>query len=220
MKSSKKIEATQLRMPTFLPFTGREMSLGRRALALSKGHDVLFHGTHHAIELFRSGRFIPSSPTFIAIPFTRSPFIAAYFALMEGGEVDGFSGAVLVLNRKTLSQMYRIEPIWDEAALQDEQEEIIRNRNVNFRRHLIGVVREAVLDNPRPRGSGRQPPRAPFLPNSERAAKRVFYEPLLVDAVRERFLDTAILEKRGVFRKLEAMRARTKAKIGPEFYQS
>jgi hypothetical protein len=194
-------------MRKYRHFTNRELALGRRASALAKGQEVLYHGTHHAIELLRSGRLIPFSPTVLTIPFTRSAYVAAYFALMEGGEIDGFSGAVLVLNKRTLSQSYGIEPFCEEGAAQDEQEEIIRNRIVNFRRHLIAVV----PDDPISKRIGRQPVRFPFLKNSQKTTGRKPYRPLLADTIGERILHPAALERRGVFRKLEAARRGARA---------
>jgi len=116
-----------------------------QARNLAKGYDAIYHGTHYAPQVLRSGKLIPRSTGLANIPLTRSPEIAAYFALMQGREPDGWSGAILVLNKRSLAQRYRLEPFHDECALQDEQEEIIWDRKVNFRRHLLGTVRESEL---------------------------------------------------------------------------
>ncbi len=52
---------------------------------------------------------------------------------------------MLVLNRNSLVQTYRLEPWRCGEDWDDEQEEVIWGRTVSFRRHLLGVVREADL---------------------------------------------------------------------------
>ena len=74
---------------------------------------------------------------------SRSPVVAAYFALLPDDGVVRWSPAVLVLNRSSLVQTYRLEPWRDGEDLDDEQEEVIWCRAVSFRRHLLGVAREA-----------------------------------------------------------------------------
>ena len=125
-----------------------ERLMGKISRSFGRGHDVIFHGTRYATQVLRSGKLLPNSSNGSAICFTRSPETAAYFALLQGGPPDGFFGAVLVLNRRTLSQQYRLEPFhscdWDENEYsRDEREERIWGRTVNFRRHLIGAVTEA-----------------------------------------------------------------------------
>ena len=125
--------------------TDRERTLARLARKVAWGKDAIFHGTRYANETLRSGKLIPPEWGDRAICLTRSPETAAYFALMLGKEVDQWSGAVLVLNRASLCQRYRLEPYRydDEEDDKDEREERIFGRTICFRRHLIGVVREA-----------------------------------------------------------------------------
>jgi hypothetical protein len=125
--------------------TDRERVMARLARKLAWGREAIFHGTRYANETLRSGRLIPPDWGDRAICLTRSPETAAYFALMLGKEVDQWSGAVLVLNRGSLSQRYRLEPCRyeDDEDDRDEREERIFGRTICFRRHLIGVVREA-----------------------------------------------------------------------------
>src|SRR4051794_19959909 len=89
--------------------THRERLMARLARRLAWGKDAIFHGTHYANETLRSGKLIPPDFGCCAICLTRSPETAAYFALMIGKEVDRWSGAVLVLNRGSLCQRYRLE---------------------------------------------------------------------------------------------------------------
>jgi hypothetical protein len=61
-----------------------------------------------------------------------------------GREVDRWSPAVLVLDRSSLIQAYRLEPCrYMEMVEADEREETVYGRTISFRRHLLGVVRES-----------------------------------------------------------------------------
>jgi hypothetical protein len=76
--------------------------------------------------------------------FSRSPETAAYFAGLLGTECERYSPGLLVLNRGSLIQRYRLDPSrYDEGSDRDEREEVIWNRTVNIRRHLLGVIRDA-----------------------------------------------------------------------------
>jgi hypothetical protein len=124
--------------------TAREYILARLARAIGRGHDAIYHGTRHPQEVLRGGKLKPDLIT-NKISLSRSPEVAAHFALLPDDGTVRWSPAVLVLNRSSLVQTYRLEPWhdgWDE-----EQEEVIWCRTVNFRRHLLGVVREADLTN-------------------------------------------------------------------------
>jgi hypothetical protein len=121
--------------------TDREIAAARLARAIGRGYDAIYHGARDPEKVLRSGKLIP----FIdGVSFSRSPEVAAYFAHLMGREVDQWSPVVLVLDRSSLIQTYRLEPCrWDETREADEREEIVRGRTINFRRHLLGVVREA-----------------------------------------------------------------------------
>jgi hypothetical protein len=117
--------------------TAREYILARLARAIGRGHDAIYHGTRHPQEVLRGGKLKPDLIT-NKISLSRSPEVAAHFALLPDDGTVRWSPAVLVLNRSSLVQTYRLEPWhdgWDE-----EQEEVIWCRTVNFRRHLLGVV--------------------------------------------------------------------------------
>jgi hypothetical protein len=62
---------------------------------------------------------------------------------MMGSEIDHFCGGVLVLNRASLAQIYRLKCTRYTEDWADEREESVWGRAINFRRHLLGVVREA-----------------------------------------------------------------------------
>jgi hypothetical protein len=155
--------ATKARRRESDVLTDREIVAAKLARAIGHGHDAIYHGTRAPEKVLRSGKLIPSID---GISFSRSPEVAAYFAHLMGGEVDRWSPAVLVLNRSSLIQAYRLEPCrWDETLKADEREEIVRGRTINFRRHLLGVVREA--DVSRILG----PPKLKFYPRSWPSSK-------------------------------------------------
>lgn len=119
--------------------------MARLARKIAWGKDAIFHGTRYACETLQSGELVPPEWGARAICLTRSPETAAYFALMRGREVDQWSGAILILDRGSLRQRYRVEAYRyeDDDDGKDEREERIYARTVLFRRHLIGVVRDA-----------------------------------------------------------------------------
>jgi len=68
-------------------------------------------------------------PEKTAVFFTRSPEVAAYWANMMGRAIDQFCGGILILNRTSLVQNYRLEPSrYTEDWKYDEREEIIWGR--------------------------------------------------------------------------------------------
>jgi hypothetical protein len=139
----------------------------RLARAIGRGRDVIYHGTRLPEKVLRSGKLIPHGG---GVSFSRSPEVAAYFAYLVASELDGYLPALLVLNRSSLRQVYRLEPTryaedWD----RDEEEEIVR-RQINFRRHLLGVVRES--DVSKVLG----PPTNKFVPSDWSCSKWMAYQ--------------------------------------------
>ena len=137
----------------------REIVLARLARKIGRGHDAIYHGTRHLPLVLRIGKLLPSDFGDTAVFFTRSPEVAAYWAGMIGREIDQFSGGILVLNRTSLVQNYRLEPSRYTEEWDDEREESIWDRPINIRRHLLGVVRQADVD------AILGPPRHRFFPN-------------------------------------------------------
>jgi hypothetical protein len=119
--------------------TDRGRVMARLAKNLARGRDVIYHGTRHLPDVLRAGKLVPISE--FAVSFTRSAEVAAHFATLLGTKIEKRSPGVLVLDRSSLAQCYRIEPSrYDETSSRDEREEAIRFRAVSFRRHLLGVV--------------------------------------------------------------------------------
>jgi hypothetical protein len=125
-------------------FTNREYILAKLARKIGRGHDAIYHGTRHPQEVLRGGRLKPDPTNKVSL--SRSPEVAAHFALLPDDGIIRWSPAVLVLNRSSLVQTYRLEPWRYDDDWDDEQEEVIWGRTVSFRRHLLGVVREADLN--------------------------------------------------------------------------
>ena len=145
-------------------FTDRERVMGKLAREIGRGHDPIYHGTRAPLEVLRSGKLKPDGTSKVSL--SRSPEVAAHFALLLGDGIVRWSPAVLILNRSSLVQTYRLDPWRYDEDWDDEQEEVIWGRIVSFRRHLLGVVREAdvtkVLGAPKRMSSGRQPDSATY----------------------------------------------------------
>jgi hypothetical protein len=127
----------QLREPTL--WSDPEIVMARLARKIGRGHDAIYHGTRHLPSVVRMGKLLPSDIGATAVFFTRSPEVAAHFANTTL-ENEQFCGGILVLNRTSLIQNYRLEP--SHYPEKDEREERIWDRCIRIRRHLLGVVRQ------------------------------------------------------------------------------
>jgi hypothetical protein len=115
--------------------TDREIVAARLARAIGRGRDAIYHGTRFPEKVLRNGKLIPNGG---GVSFSRSPEVAAYFAHLIGTEGDRYSPALLVLDRSSLIQAYRLEPCrYMETVQADEREETVYGRTINFRRHLL-----------------------------------------------------------------------------------
>jgi hypothetical protein len=138
----KRKAAPRLREIDTLTDRGRVMAQLARKIA--RGSDAIYHGTRHLDNVLRCGKLLPPLNGEPGIFLSRSPEAAAYFASLLQTQASGYSPGVLVLNRRSLTQSYRLEPSrYDEDSDQDEREEVVWNRIINVRRHLLGVVRDA-----------------------------------------------------------------------------
>jgi hypothetical protein len=124
-----------------------QRAFARLAREIGRGHDPIYHGTRHPDEVLGSGELKPDGNG--AIYFSRSPEVAAHFALLPGDGIIPWVPAVRVLDKSSLVQTYRLRPWrYTERYTEDwvdEQEEVVRDRTINFQRHLLGVVTEADL---------------------------------------------------------------------------
>jgi hypothetical protein len=155
--------------------TDRERVMARLAKKLGGGRNVIYHGTRRLADVLRDGKLVPPLTSECAVFFSRSAEVAAYFASFLADKEEQPSPGVLVLDRDSLARSYRIEPNrYDEFSARNEREEAIWYRIVNFRRHLLGVVREtdvtAILG----------PPKQPYSPRNfihwTQARRDAFYQ--------------------------------------------
>lgn len=124
--------------------TDRERIMARIAKRISRGREVVYHGTRQLPAVLKTGKLIPPLWGERAVFFSRSAEVAAYFACLLGHASERRSPGILVLDKRSLGHCYRIEPNrYDQFSQRNEREEAIWDRVVNFRRHLIGVVTEA-----------------------------------------------------------------------------
>jgi hypothetical protein len=157
------------------PLTDQEIVLARLARRIGRGHDAIFHGTRHLPLVLRIRKLLPPAIGDPAVFLTRSPEVAAYWAGRLGDERDQFTRGILVLNRASLVQNYRLEPSRDaEDWKYNEREESVWRRSTNMRRHLLGVVRQGDVD------AILGPARHRILPNGFRSwsdrKKRAFWK--------------------------------------------
>ena len=72
--------------------------------------DALYHGTRFAELILKTGVLFYSDPGDPKVSFTRSPEVAAYWALLERDYDEG-RGSVFVFDRQSLNADTRSKPI-------------------------------------------------------------------------------------------------------------
>lgn len=123
--------------------SGAARELATAARAAASGRAALFHGTRMPHRVIASG-VLRASARPAAVSLTRSPDVAAYWAVLPRDKPDEVP-AVLVLDRNALRCRFHLEPYHDfvepAVGLLDEMEERIWDRNIfNLRRYVIGVA--------------------------------------------------------------------------------
>ena len=106
--------------------------------------DALYHGTRFAELILKTGVLFYSDPGQPKVSFTRSPEVAAYFALLERDYDEG-RGSVFIFDRQSLERRYKVEANpkvdWHTKTLfHDEAEEEIWANVIDIGNHLIGLV--------------------------------------------------------------------------------
>ena len=141
------------RVPEAPPARHIEYTDAQRELAnearKAMSHDVLYHGTRYSRLILTTGMLLRARSGERKVCFTRSPEVAAYWALLKRDD-DEYRGAILVLDRNSLERAYAIQiipgPFWHTRSLfHDEAEEAIWDDVSDLARHLIGLVREREL---------------------------------------------------------------------------
>jgi hypothetical protein len=106
--------------------TEHERVMARMAKDIGRGRDVIYHGTRALREVMRAGKLIPANLAESAVFFTRSSEVAAYFACLMGEKKERRSPGVLILDRSSLRQCYRLEPTrYDHFRDRNEREEAV-----------------------------------------------------------------------------------------------
>jgi hypothetical protein len=126
-------------MPRHLKYT--EAGVARHK---AMDRDALYHGTRYAELILKTGVLFYSDPGQPKVSFTRSPEVAAYFALLERDDDEG-RGSVFIFDRQSLERRYKVEANpevdWHTKTLfHDEAEEEIWANVIDISNHLIGLV--------------------------------------------------------------------------------
>lgn len=120
----------------------RVLATSARTICTAGG--LLYHGTPASAEIMKTGALLYSGCGMPAVSFSRSPEVAAYWAVLPRDEPFEVA-AVLAFSRRALQATYRLEPFsfFEGSAdpLEDEMEEIVFGRVVeNLSRSLAGIV--------------------------------------------------------------------------------
>ena len=113
-----------------------------RAAAMNA--DVLYHGTRYPKLIIRSGTILRAEVGDEKVCLTRSPEVAAYWALLPRDD-DEARGGVFIFDRKSLERRYELqfvpEPYWHSDYLfHDEAEVEIWDDVLGIGAHLVGFV--------------------------------------------------------------------------------
>jgi hypothetical protein len=127
-----------------LKYTEAVRRLAGMARQKAMDRDVLYHGTRFAELIQKRGILFYSDPGDPKVSFTRSPEVAAYWALLERDDDEG-RGSVFIFDRQSLERRYKVEAnpqvYWHTNTLfHDEAEEEIWANVTDIGNHLIGIV--------------------------------------------------------------------------------
>jgi hypothetical protein len=127
-----------------IKYTNAQRRLASAARATAMNRDVLYHGSRYARLILKTGTLLRSDTGDKKVCLTRSPEVAAYWALMERDD-DEKHGAVLVLDRKSLERRYKIraiaQPFWlSDEVFHYEAEEEIWDDVIDIYAHLLGLA--------------------------------------------------------------------------------
>jgi hypothetical protein len=115
-----------------IEYTTAERELAWLARKLATNRDVLYHGTRYRHSILKMEvLFRPEvGDAVFAVSLTRSPEVAAYWALLKRDNDEG-RGSIFVFDRQSLASRYKIqfnpEVYWlSDTTFHDEAEEQIR----------------------------------------------------------------------------------------------
>jgi hypothetical protein len=123
-----------------MKYAEEERRLAGLARQMSMKRNVLYHGTRYAKSILRTGVLFASGGV---VSLTRSPEVAAYFALLPRDDDEG-RGTILIFDREQLRCRYRIYSVEErEVTLwyrHDEAEEELWGDVTDISKYLIGFV--------------------------------------------------------------------------------
>src|SRR5215204_153108 len=137
-----------------LVLTPCERRFANAIRAVTRGADVLYHGTRYARLILRSGKLNCSRIGTAGVSFTRLPEVAVFSALLPRDDVSS-EPAVLIFDRVALRSRYRVEPHHDRwkghgDCERDEAEEIVWGQDVcDLKHHYAGTFLASMV-TPRP----------------------------------------------------------------------
>jgi len=126
-----------------IKYTTAERELALLARTVATNRDVLYHGTRYRQSILKMEiLFRPEIGA--AVCFTRSPEVAAYWALLKRDNDEG-RGSIFVFDRQSLTSRYKtqcnFEVYWhSDTTFHDEAEEQIFDDVTKIGVHLIGIV--------------------------------------------------------------------------------
>jgi hypothetical protein len=118
--------------------TRQMQRLANRARKMAAGRAVLYHGTRYPNSILQTGVLFRILRSAGKVSFTRSPEVAAYFAVRPN-DFEERRGAILVFDRNALACRYAIAPAREPAFFDEAEEEVWANI-VNISRYLIGHI--------------------------------------------------------------------------------
>ena len=127
-----------------IEYTTAERELVLLARKLATNRDVLYHGTRYRQSILKTETLFRPEVGVDAVFFTRSPEVAAYWALLKRDDDEG-RGSILVCDRQSLASRYKIkcnpQVYWhSDTTFHDEAEEQIFDNVTKIGDHLIGIV--------------------------------------------------------------------------------
>ena len=96
-------------MARHLKYTEAIRQLAGMARQKAMDRDALYHGTRYAELILKTGVLLYSDPGQPKVSFTRTPEVAAYFALLERDDDEG-RGSVFIFDRQSLERRYNFKP--------------------------------------------------------------------------------------------------------------
>jgi hypothetical protein len=125
-------------------YTTAERELALLARKLATNRDVLYHGTRYRHSILKTEVLLRPEVGVDAVSFTRSPEVAAYWALLKRDNDEG-RASILVCDRQSLASHYKIkcnpQVYWhSDTTFHDEAEEQIFDNVTKIGDHLIGIV--------------------------------------------------------------------------------